>query len=37
LCGEKGATITLIKTKELKGIIGGFTDISWNSVPFRDA
>ena len=30
LCGEKGETLTIIKTKEFNQILGGYTNISWS-------
>jgi hypothetical protein len=28
-CGDKGATLTLVQSKEMK-IFGGFTDLQWS-------
>jgi len=33
LCGEKGETLTIIKTKAFNQIIGGYTDIPWSKHP----
>lgn len=33
LCGNQGATLTIIQSKDFMKIFGGFTDISWSESP----